>query len=731
MIISPPFLSAAYPQQNDMMPTATAGSTVVPDSDVCSSSMLECAPGNGAHPVSFNLSWHGGAHLMAPADGNQPAPVRAIADGRIVYVRRTDTTHKPTLKYRNVRTDDGCVVIRHDTEIGEGDNAKVTYYSVYMHMQQVLSSLAVGRKIYRKDLIGTPGQIYGQFPQIHFEIVCDEVNLRKFIGRAPGPLASTPARTDAVYGDIWFFVPRGANLFASEPHPYREDDSYPAVATLHPQASLVPAGTSRDLVIRMHYEKDCTLTTYQQHTDGNWSASGAMPVESEAEYNLYKRAMALHGRFTDNSLAGIPAGIAVASPSAIFEMLRFGRCINAQLTDGARFNHWRKVRTPDGDGWINLSKAGVRVYSDADFPEWAGWSFINDDPAPDSLCDSPTVKRWLDVNHSGHVSHADAVQALGLGAIRQRMAHAVCKFPSEWSRAGLEARYNWLKSPHEALTNPLSESDFNRLMEHARDLAFWEDVSDPGLPHASEVWHFPPAAFVRQFRQCRWLSAKELEQVYPDTYVEKSSGQLHQTTHAISAEIRERYRNILNRLLEKHSISRNPMRMSHFFGQGAEESRTLAWMEEHRSEASCNAMYAHSNGNDLPGDGYKFRGRGMKQLTGKYNYTEYWVYRGWLSRRDFTASWWTHPHPTRPSITTPEILLTVPYNAIDAGTWYWEAGPNHGLPHEKSTINVPADVGVTENQIQRVTRAINGGDNGLENRTYHTLRLYKFFGDLL
>lgn len=59
-------------------------------------------------------------------------------------------------------------------------------------------------------------------------------------------------------------------------------------------------------------------------------------------------------------------------------------------------------------------------------------------------------------------------------------------------------------------------------------------------------------------------------------------------------------------------------------------------------------------------------------------------------------------------------------NAINAGTWYWEAGSNHGLPHERSTINVPADVGVTETQIQRATRAIHGGDNGLENRTYHT-----------
>ena len=213
MIISPPFLSAAQPQQNDAMSTADAGNTVVPDGDVCAANMLECSPGNGAYPVSFNLGWHGGAHLIAPTDGNQPASVRAIADGKIVHVRATDTTKSPALQYRGVRTDDGCVVIRHDTEIGEGDNAKITFFSVYMHLQNVMPTLAVGKKIYRKDILGTPGQIYGQFPQIHFEIVCDEANLKKIIGREPGPVGHT-GRTDAVYGDIWFFVPQGAKIFA-------------------------------------------------------------------------------------------------------------------------------------------------------------------------------------------------------------------------------------------------------------------------------------------------------------------------------------------------------------------------------------------------------------------------------------------------------------------------------------------------------------------------------------
>lgn len=727
MIISPPFLSAAQPQQNDAMSTADAGNTVVFDGDVCAANMLECAPGNGAYPVSFNLGWHGGAHLIAPTNGDQPASVRAIADGKIVYLRKTDATKKTTLQYRNVRTDDGCVVIRHDTEIGEGDDAKITFYSVYMHLQNVMPTLAVGNKIYRKNIVGTPGQIYGQYPQIHFEIVCDEANLKKIIGREPGPVGQT-GRTDAVYGDIWFFVPRGAKLFANEPHPCRDDDSAPAVGGLQSQTCRVATGTRCDLVIRMHYEKDCTLTTYAQDAHGNWAASGALPAESDAEYNLYKRASDLQSRYSDGSLAGT-TGITVPSPSAIFEIIRFGRCINDELARGARFNHWRKVRTLDGDGWVNLSIAGVRVYSDADFPEWAGWSFIKDDPTPDSLCDSPTVKQWLDINHSGHVSHADAVGALRVDAVKQRLAYAVCRFPTEWSRDGLLDRYQWLKSPHEALSNPLSDADLSTLMEHARVLAFWENVIDAGLPPANECWHFPATAFIKQMRCCRWLSSDELEQVYPNAYVEKSGGHLHQAADAVSDDIRNRYRVALNRLMEKHSITRNAMRMSHFLGQGAEESRTLAWMGEHRSEASCNSLYAHINGNDLPGDGYKFRGRGMKQLTGKYNYAEYWVYRGWLARRAFTPSWWSRPHPIRPNIETPDILLTVPYNAIDAGAWYWEAGPNHGLPHLKSTINLHADEGVSEQIVERVTRAINGGLNGEENRSYHALRLYKFFGD--
>ena len=738
MIISPPFLSAAHPQQNDAMPTADAGNTVVPDGDVCTASMLECAPGNGAYPVSFNLGWHGGAHLRAPTEGGDALPVRAIADGRIVYVRKTDTTHKPTLQYRNVRTDDGCVVIRHDTEIGEGENAKITYYSVYLHLQQVMPTLAAGNRIYRKDVVGTPGQIFGQYPQIHFEIICSEANLKKMIGRAPAPLGDTPARRDAVYGDMWFFVPRGAKLFASEPHPFRDDDSAPPVATLQPQSPLVAAGTSCDLVIRMHYEKDCTLTTYRQNADLSWSVYGAMPAERDAEYSLYKRATALNGRYTDSSLASLAAGMPVPSPSAIFEMIRFGRCINDQLPAGARFNHWRKVKTPDGDGWINLSKAGVRAYSDADFPEWAGWSFINDDPTPDSLCDSPTVKRWLDVNHAGHVSHADAVTALGTDAIRQRMARAICKFPSEWSRDGLEARYNWLKSPHEALTNPLADEAFTKLIDHARDLAFWEDVSDPDFPHANEVWHFPPTAFVRHFRACEWLSLKEVTQLLPRRY---RLGQADATLNWETANQRLNGGTILYtdlcKMLRKYRISTADRQIA-FLSQSYIETGLLRLLdEEGLGQGSVGASQYYR----------AFYGRGLMQLTWPSLYDDYGKFRGFANNSSghysdsrITATslhHWSGPPTTdaQGHVHTdarqwyprydPSIVSNVGMNACDSAGFFFVWKHFMG----KTNLLRIADQGITTETIGRISILVNGGGYGYDERQQYAAFLLRYRGD--
>ncbi len=61
-----------------------------------------------------------------------------------------------------------------------------------------------------------------------------------------------------------------------------------------------------------------------------------------------------------------------------------------------KFGHWRCVATPDGTGWVNLNQpTTIGVYSDADFPHWAGWNLIDDDSTPESLCNSSTIRSGL------------------------------------------------------------------------------------------------------------------------------------------------------------------------------------------------------------------------------------------------------------------------------------------------------------------------------------------------
>jgi putative chitinase len=110
-------------------------------------------------------------------------------------------------------------------------------------------------------------------------------------------------------------------------------------------------------------------------------------------------------------------------------------------------------------------------------------------------------------------------------------------------------------------------------------------------------------------------------------------------------------------------------------------------------EAIANLIYGgkwglENLGNTLPGDGWLYRGRGLKQLTGRDNYRRCGVALG----EDF--------------ITNPDRLL-LPVNAALSAGWFWES---HGL-------NAAADRG----DVESMTKLVNGGLNGLDKRValYH------------
>lgn len=140
----------------------------------------------------------------------------------------------------------------------------------------------------------------------------------------------------------------------------------------------------------------------------------------------------------------------------------------------------------------------------------------------------------------------------------------------------------------------------------------------------------------------------------------------------------------LNAAMQEFQIN-TPARQAAFLAQIAVESGELRYVLEIASGAAYEGRLGL--GNTQPGDGMRYKGRGLIQITGRSNYEQC----GKALGVDL--------------ITNPEQLETKDL-ACRSAAWFWSS---HGL-------NELADVG----DFERITRRINGGTNGAQQRrAYH------------
>lgn len=166
-----------------------------------------------------------------------------------------------------------------------------------------------------------------------------------------------------------------------------------------------------------------------------------------------------------------------------------------------------------------------------------------------------------------------------------------------------------------------------------------------------------------------------------------------------------------------------PIQKAHFLATLAHESSGFAKLEEslnysaerllavfpryfrpasaaayaRQPEKIGNMIYANrmGNGNEKSGDGYRYRGRGLIQCTGRNNYAA------------FSLSYYGD---TR-LLQQPDLLLDPEVAAANAG-WFWQRNGINALIDEDSITNYLAD----NDDCKQVTRRINGGLNGIEDR---------------
>lgn len=150
-----------------------------------------------------------------------------------------------------------------------------------------------------------------------------------------------------------------------------------------------------------------------------------------------------------------------------------------------------------------------------------------------------------------------------------------------------------------------------------------------------------------------------------------------------------RYYQALMTMMSNSQIC-TPLRIAHFLAQVGHESGDFRYSEEIASGSAYEGRV--DLGNTQPGDGVRFKGRGLIQLTGRTNYTKY----GAARNRDFV---------------TPPNYLAIATNAdlaVDVSCWFWTT---HGL-------NAMADA----DNLHGITIKINGGTNGLPDRAAHLQR---------
>jgi len=167
-------------------------------------------------------------------------------------------------------------------------------------------------------------------------------------------------------------------------------------------------------------------------------------------------------------------------------------------------------------------------------------------------------------------------------------------------------------------------------------------------------------------------------------------------------------------IVERFNMT-NPLRLSHFLAQAAHESGNFKFLKENLNysadsllkvfpkyfkdkatadryarnpEAIASRVYASrmGNGDEASGDGFKFRGRGYIQLTGKDNYKAFSNFIG----EDCVA---------KPDLVSDKYPLV-------SAAWFFD----------KNNLWTLCDKGSGDDVVIAITKRVNGGQNGITDR---------------
>ncbi|SEI49385.1 glycoside hydrolase family 19 protein [Paraburkholderia diazotrophica] len=317
----------------------------------------------------------------------------------------------------------------------------------------------------------------------------------------------------------------------------------------------------------------------------------------------------------------------------------------------------------------------------------------------------------------GDVVPADLKRALTMPWLAEAVSHLIFCYESEWG--GDMGKWGALSSIMGEDGKPIWQAE----MERIEKLQWWEKVNAvKGFPADPNVWHIHPIALVGNFLHDNSLITlamlKAVEPSNSDEYYQTILPYLNKYALAYQVNKPKRIAHFLSQAAHEsklrsseEGLNYNPKNMRKTFGckggpKNYESScddcahgrlRDKLWSEEnyyaHNPEHLANYVYANrmGNGDERSGDGYKYRGRGFIQVTGKAGYQSF---QDEHNRRS--------PDDQQDFIENPDLIATHAEYAVESAFVFWS----------KVSLNSVSDAGT----VADVTQIVNGGQTGYGDR---------------